>query len=99
MYKCSCGYATEKGNAYSAHFTHYKGDEQHKRLGWVDPVTGVLYPTRPTAKEAAKAKKAETAETKIVPQGSVPAAALSSARPPILFQLGQENIPLDFQDL
>jgi len=98
VYKCSCGYETEKGNAYSAHFSHHKGDE-HKRLGWADPETGVLYPTRTTAEKAAKAPKAPPAEPKPIPQGTVPAAALSSARPPILFQLGQENIPLDFQDL
>ena len=95
MYKCTCGFETEKGNAYSAHFSHHKGDE-HKRLGWADPETGVLYPTRLTAE---KAPKAPAAEPKVVPQGTVPAAALSSARPPILFQLGQENIALNFQDL
>jgi hypothetical protein len=95
MYKCSCGFQAEKGRVFSGHFTHNKGDE-HKRLGWVDPVTGTLYPTRP---RATKAAKTPAADPKAVPQGTVPVAALSSARPPVLFQLGQENIPLDFQDL
>ena len=95
MYKCSCGYETEKGNAFSVHFKHHKGDE-HKRLGWMDPVTGELFPTRPTEK---KATKAAAAEPKPTPQGTVPVAALSSARPPILFDLGQEKIALNFQDL
>ena len=94
MYKCSCGYETEKGRVFSAHFKHHKGDE-HKRLGWEDPVTKKLFPTRPTQRKAAS----PPAEPKVVPQGTVPVAALSSARPPVLFQLGQENIPLDFQDL
>lgn len=94
MYKCSCGYETEKGNAFSAHFKHHKGDA-HKRLGWMDPATGELFPTRPTAKKA----KAAAAEPKPAPQGTVPAAALSTARPPVLFDLGQEKIALNFQDL
>jgi len=95
MYKCSCGFQAEKGRVFSGHFTHNKGDE-HKRLGWVDPVTGTLYPTRP---RATKAAKTPAADPKAVPQGVVPAAALASARPPVLFQLGQETIPLDFVEI
>ncbi len=94
MYKCSCGYETEKGRVFSAHFKHHKGDE-HKRLGWVDPATGVIYPTRPTARKATKTPKAPAAAPPPVPQGTVPATALSSARPPVLFDFGQEKIALN----
>ncbi len=87
MYKCSCGFETEKGNAYSAHFTHYKGDEQHKRLGWEDPATGTLYSTRPTPKEAAKAKAA--AEPK----------AVGRKDGAIVFHLGPLDITMNPEDL
>jgi len=103
MYKCSCGFETEKGNAYSAHFTHYKGDDRHKRLGWMDPATGELFPTRPTATKATKPEVPQGAGTPdkgpAVTRGVVAVAALSSARAPVLFKLGQEEISLDFQDL
>lgn len=102
MYKCSCGFETEKGRAFSAHFKHHKGDE-HKRLGWQDPATGELFPTRPAPSRATRPpnpeKPASTAEKPGVVKGAVAVAALSSARAPILFQLGQETIPLDFGEL
>lgn len=103
MYKCSCGFETEKGRVFSAHFKHHKGDE-HKRLGWQDPASGELFPTRPApsrAKPPPPESKAPAgvAEKPGVAKGAVTVAALSSARAPILFQLGQETIPIDFGDL
>jgi hypothetical protein len=103
MYKCSCGFETEKGNAYSAHFTHYKGDDRHKRLGWMDPATGELFATRPTATRAIKPppepKGTAGGEKPVVQRGVVQVAALSSGKAPVLFQLAQETIPVDFGDL
>ncbi len=102
MYKCSCGFETEKGRAFSAHFKHHKGDE-HKRLGWQDPASGELFPTRPAPSRAKgptpEPRAAGAPEKPGVAKGAVTVAALSSARAPILFQLGQETIPIDFGEL
>ncbi len=87
MYKCSCGYETEKGRAFSAHFKHHKGDE-HKRLGWEDPVTKKLFPTKPTQRKAAS----PPGEPKTVP----PEKRKDGA---IVFHLGPLDITINPEDL
>ena len=102
MYKCSCGFETEKGKVFSAHFKHHKGAE-HKRMGWQDPATGELFPTRPAPSRAKgpppEPRAPAAAEKPGVGKGAVTVAALATTRPPVLFQLGQETIPIDFGEL
>jgi len=92
MYRCSCGYETEKGNAYSVHFRHYKGEE-HKRLGWISE-TGEVFPARPRA-----TKTGQAASARVVTEGAVPIAGLGGPRPPLIFELEQERIPLNWRAL
>lgn len=98
MFKCSCGYETDKGNAFSAHYRHSNG-EGHKRLGWVDPVSGAVSPTRPRPTKTGTHKAATSAPEKVLTQGTTPAAGITGARPPIVFEMDQQKIVLNWTPL
>lgn len=101
-YKCSCGY-TNEGPSFAAHFKYHKGDENHKKLGWLDPATGELLAEKPRPGRKlpgpAGQPSAPSGVKSVVQKGVVQVAALSSGKAPVLFQLAQETIPIDFGDL
>lgn len=98
-FNCSCGFSTDIGNAYSAHYKHYKGEE-HKKLGWTDPETGKVSPTKPRT-SSKPVVSSQGGSSKVITGGTVPAGGFvtTNNRPPVIFDLGGELIPLDYQSL
>ena len=73
-YRCSCGYETENGRAFTGHLGRYS-KLGHRKIGWVDPETGEVLDSRP--RRGSKPKQAAP-EVLLVPEGE----AAPERRPP-----------------
>ncbi len=101
--RCSCGFETDKGNKFSAHFKYHTG-EGHKRVGWVNTETGEISATPPSQRsKPSKPPTPKSAEdgkspTKLAEDGKL-AAVLTPQPAAVLFKFGSVEVPMEYDKM